>query len=95
MYTSLLFTARDSLQVKAVGEGEPSVDVRREIESPKLRVEYISKHKKQVGRPVEAHISMVSRSAETRGEDGAYEEIIAALRWIVGVDFTDYKRATI
>lgn len=46
------------------------MDVKREIESPKLRVEYISKHKKQVGRPVEAHISLVSRSAETRGEAG-------------------------
>lgn len=69
--------------------------VKREIESPKLRVEHISKHKKQVGRPVGAHVSPVSRGAETRGEEGAYEEIIAVLRRMVGVDFTDYKRATI
>lgn len=48
-----------------------------------------------VGRPVGAVVPLVPSSSTTRGEDRAFEEILALLRQHMRVDFTHYKRPTL
>ena len=47
------------------------------------------------GRPLGAEVPVVPSSSKTRGEERAFEEILALLRQRVGVDFVYYKRQTI
>ena len=48
-----------------------------------------------VGRPVGATVPLVPSTSKTRGEERAFEEILALLRQCVGVDFAHYKRPTL
>jgi two-component system CheB/CheR fusion protein len=48
-----------------------------------------------VGRPIGAEVPLVPSTSKSRGEERAFEEILALVRQRIGVDFTHYKRPTL